>query len=124
MAKSKRKPTTIRTITAAGTDSGEPEFTVGARLDALLTARGEKYGVFEDHAALAFGLTEMMEYKFTATGRVQRAGIVDALPDQMQALRTIAVKLARLANGDIDNVDSWTDIAGYALLVAKRLSGQ
>jgi hypothetical protein len=33
----------------------------------------------------------------------------------------ICSKLARLACGDADHVDSWHDIAGYATLVVKDL---
>ena len=32
-------------------------------------------------------------------------------------------KLGRIINGNPDKVDHWTDIAGYAKLVADRLEG-
>jgi hypothetical protein len=44
--------------------------------------------------------------------------------DQALALQMIVQKLARIANGDPDHLDSWLDIAGYATLVAERLSGK
>jgi len=33
-------------------------------------------------------------------------------------------KIARILNGDPNHLDSWTDIAGYATLVADRLQGK
>jgi hypothetical protein len=44
--------------------------------------------------------------------------------DQAEALEMIANKIARILNGDPDYADSWTDIAGYATLVAERLNGR
>ena len=44
-------------------------------------------------------------------------------PDQQEALDMICHKMARIVNGDPDYVDSWVDIAGYAMLVADRLQG-
>lgn len=41
--------------------------------------------------------------------------------DQREALDMIAVKIARILNGDPNYADSWHDIAGYATLIAKRL---
>lgn len=40
---------------------------------------------------------------------------------QSEALHMICSKLARIANGDANHVDSWHDIAGYATLVVKEL---
>jgi hypothetical protein len=42
-------------------------------------------------------------------------------PDQREALEMIANKISRILNGNPDFVDSWEDIAGYAILVAERL---
>lgn len=44
-------------------------------------------------------------------------------PDMGVALDMICHKLARIAVGDINYVDNWIDIAGYATLVADRLNG-
>jgi hypothetical protein len=41
--------------------------------------------------------------------------------DQKEALEMIAVKIARILNGDPNYIDSWLDIAGYAQLVVNRL---
>lgn len=40
---------------------------------------------------------------------------------QREAIEMICHKLARIVNGDPYYADSWTDIAGYAKLVADRL---
>ena len=40
---------------------------------------------------------------------------------QEEALHMICSKLARIANGDPNHIDSWHDIAGYATLVVKAL---
>ena len=37
------------------------------------------------------------------------------------AVRMIALKLARLTNGDPAHKDSWVDIAGYAMLVVRDM---
>lgn len=83
----------------------------------ILRERGATYGNYLEESTLAYGLQELIE----KLDGEERAGIADALPDQRLALRMIAVKIARLANGDINHIDGWDDIAGYALLVANRL---
>lgn len=42
--------------------------------------------------------------------------------DKREALDMIAVKIARILNGNPLNHDSWIDIAGYAKLVADTLT--
>jgi hypothetical protein len=42
--------------------------------------------------------------------------------DQKEGLEMIAAKISRILNGDPDYPDSWDDIAGFATLVANRLS--
>ena len=44
------------------------------------------------------------------------------LDDQVEALDMICHKIGRIINGDPDYADSWHDIAGYAQLVADRLT--
>lgn len=43
-------------------------------------------------------------------------------PMQVAALDMIAMKLARVVHGNPDEPDHWRDIAGYAELIASRLS--
>lgn len=42
-------------------------------------------------------------------------------PDQKEAFDIIAVKIARLLNGDPNFIDGWHDIQGYARLVETRI---
>jgi len=44
-----------------------------------------------------------------------------ASPDQKEAIDMIAHKMGRILCGNINHIDSWVDIAGYATLVANRL---
>jgi hypothetical protein len=86
------------------------------RVDAVLDTRATQYGTFKDGAAL------MQSLKRTLSAHAQKHGNTFA-DDQWEALEMIIHKIARIVNGNPDNVDSWTDIAGYATLVADRLQG-
>jgi hypothetical protein len=77
-----------------------------------LAQRGERYGKFEEHARIAQALKECMR---------MQDGWARLRPDQREALEMVAHKVARILNGDPNYHDSWTDIAGYAELVAARL---
>jgi hypothetical protein len=79
-----------------------------------LTEREKSYGDFRDLARVAVNLKREMH----------RAPRWDALPSDMQeSLDMIASKIARILNGDPEHADSWHDIAGYAVLVERRLKG-
>lgn len=80
-----------------------------------LSARGERYGVFEHHATIAQHLKLVM-HETEAWGNLA--------PDQREALEMVQHKVARILNGDPDYRDSWLDIAGYAMLVHDRLEGE
>ena len=81
-------------------------------VDKILAERGDRYGEFAGHARISQSLKSVI---FDAVSR-------DALDDDMiEALEMIAHKIARICNGDPRYADSWTDIAGYATLVARRL---
>lgn len=85
-----------------------------AVIDDILTARKLTYGDFMRQSQITADLKGIM-----------RAYIAweDALaPDQREALEMIAVKIARILNGDPNYADNWRDIEGYARLVANRLS--
>lgn len=43
---------------------------------------------------------------------------------QLDALRMICVKIARIVNGDNNYADHWTDIAGYSQLVIDVIQSQ
>lgn len=86
-------------------------------IDAILDARGSRYGNFMDHAAVT------QELKRTAYGFAKAHNKTFAL-DQLEALDMIFHKIGRILNGDPNYADSWIDIAGYAKLVADRLEGK
>lgn len=77
-----------------------------------LNDRGQRYGDFAEHAAIA----QELQRTIHSRGGWYR------LPDpQRQALTTISDKIARILNGDPNYIDSWRDIAGYAQLVVDQL---
>lgn len=77
-----------------------------------LQERGKRYGVFIRHAEISQQLKEVI------TGYQTKV----LAADQQEALEMICHKIGRIINGDPDYADSWHDIAGYAQLVADRLS--
>lgn len=81
-------------------------------VEAMLAQRGERYGEFAGHAAIAQDLKARMH---AAEGWERLA------PDQREALEMVQHKIARILNGDPSYDDNWVDIAGYAKLVADRL---
>lgn len=85
-------------------------------IDEVLSERGARYGTFKGHAEISQHLK--MTVKRYLEKREQHLA-----DDQMEALEMICHKLARIINGDPNYHDSWTDVAGYAQLVADRLQG-
>ena len=94
----------------------EGVFSPPVKVDAVLDTRAVQYGTFADGAAL------MQSLKRTLSAHAQQHNKTFA-DDQWEALEMIIHKIARIVNGNPDNVDSWTDIAGYATLIADRLQG-
>ena len=90
--------------------------TVEATVENTLNQRGDRYGPFVGHAAVTQELKNVV-YKGLAERGKKLA------PDQLEALDMICHKIGRIVNGDLDYADSWHDIAGYATLVDKRLTG-
>lgn len=86
-------------------------------VDAILNARGSRYGNFLDHARITQRLKEV------AHGFAAHHGKTFDV-DQAEALDMIFHKIGRILNGDPNYADSWIDIAGYAKLVADRLEGK
>lgn len=78
-------------------------------LAGTLNERGKKYGDFGDLAVLDQGLKRMV---FDEDGRSEN----QMTPQQRLAMEMILHKVARIAMGDPDHVDSWHDIQGYAKL--------
>jgi len=86
-------------------------------VDTVLDTRAQDYGAFKDGAQLMQGLKRLM------ADHAQRHNKTFA-DDQWEALEMIIHKVGRIVNGNPDKVDHWTDIAGYAKLVADRLEGR
>ena len=80
-------------------------------LNDVLDERERRYGSFEKHAEISQALKTVV---FSQQKQMFQT-------DQIEALEMICHKIARIVNGDADYIDSWTDIAGYAQLVATRL---
>jgi len=78
------------------------------RVDTTLAERESQYGSFSDVAELTCDLM----------GDLIRAEMSFV---QREALHMICSKLARIRCGDINKIDSWHDIAGYATLVVQDL---
>lgn len=83
----------------------------------ILAERGSRYGNYLEQTTISQGLSNILLNALDA-----RAVLL--LPDQMDALQMICVKLSRIVNGDPNYADNWRDIAGYATLVAERLEGK
>lgn len=86
-------------------------------IDKILDERGKRYGKFVDVAKATTDIQEAL-YDNMSLDRLNSVS-----PDQSVAIDMICHKLARIAVGDINYVDNWVDIAGYAQLVADRLQG-
>lgn len=84
-------------------------------LDNTLDERGKRYGVFSNHATIT------QDLKSSAQAHDGWNRLSDS---QKEALEMIFHKVGRIINGDPNYADSWVDIAGYAVLVAKELDGQ
>lgn len=82
-------------------------------IDATLAERGTRYGEYFDQAQVTQAIKRAMANSAN-WGRLAA--------DQRDALEMIAVKAGRILTGDPDYLDSWHDIAGYALLIEKRLT--
>lgn len=82
-------------------------------LRSTLAERGKRYGAFDSHAAITQGLKAVMH------GAPKWRELA---PDQKECLEMIAHKIGRALNGDVNYADNFTDIAGYAQLVADRLT--
>jgi hypothetical protein len=85
-------------------------------VDEVLNDRAKDYGKFIEGAEIMQMLKRMVH------GYIEKRGTPLAF-DQREAIDMMIHKLGRVINGNPDKVDHWTDIAGYATLVAERLEG-
>ena len=86
-------------------------------VDDTLNTRAAAYGKFVDVAETSQAILALIGERIAERG-------VPVQHDMAAALQMISMKLARIANGDPNHLDSWLDIAGYATLVADRLVGK
>lgn len=82
----------------------------------ILKERGEQYGPFRSHAKI---VQDLKSYMMIVSGDRW----FKHSPDVREALEMIMHKIGRIINGNAEHEDSWRDIAGYATLVANRISG-
>ena len=85
-------------------------------LDSTIAQRGARYGKFADHARVT------RELKRVFYANLARSD--DMTPSMWEAIDMILHKIGRICTGDPTYADSWHDIAGYATLVDKELSGE
>lgn len=81
-----------------------------------LTERRREHGEFSAHAAITQALKSMV--------RAHRLDVAERAPlgeVQQEAMDMIFHKIGRIVNGNPHNIDSWKDIAGYALRVVEHL---
>jgi hypothetical protein len=93
------------------------KMTDNVNVNAILAERGKTHGKFEDHAKISQDLKTILHYSDNEKWELLSN-------DQKEALDMIAHKIARILNGNADYVDHWADIAGYATLVANRLTSE
>ncbi len=84
-------------------------------VDKTLTARDKTHGNFRQQAMTAQYLKDFLH---------GIDGWKHLTPDQRESLETILTKISRILHGDPNHADSWHDIAGYARLIERRLSGE
>lgn len=83
-------------------------------VETTLQERGSRYGKFEGHADVAQNLKAVI---------YQNPDYIKLNNSQRESLDMIFHKVGRIINGDPNYADSWHDIAGYATLVEKQLTG-
>jgi hypothetical protein len=81
-----------------------------------LDERHQTHGTFHEVAETAQKLRRILD----AALHNRKKDLPD---DQAEALHMICTKMARVVNGNT-HVDTWLDIAGYAMLVVDRLEGK
>ena len=77
-----------------------------------LNERGNRYGVFTEHARITQNLKRAM---------VDSPNWSILSDDKKEALEMIQHKIGRILNGDPEYHDSWYDVVGYTTLVADTL---
>ena len=84
-------------------------------VNALLAKRGRTHGNYATHAFITQDLKRVITHYVADLDR--------RLDNDMQeSLDMIAHKIGRIIAGDPSFADHWADIAGYAQLIANRLT--
>ncbi|MEZ0137340.1 MAG: hypothetical protein AB9Q22_10090 [Candidatus Reddybacter sp.] len=83
-------------------------------VDQILAQRGERYGLFAEHARITQNIKGAM---------ADSRNWAELSVDKKECLEMLAHKMGRILNGDPEYQDSWDDIAGYSTLVSKNLQG-
>lgn len=81
-------------------------------VDNILAERGKTHGDWKFQSAFSQQLKDAVHYA-PGYGRLSNSA--------RESLDMICVKISRIVCGDPSHKDSWDDIAGYAMLVAKSL---
>lgn len=81
-------------------------------INEVLAEREKTYGEFPECADLAQNLKAIMIDSIYGSKLANY---------QALALEMIALKIARILNGDPNHIDSWRDISGFATLVVREL---
>lgn len=87
-----------------------------ADIDKVLEERGPTHGDYRLQSQLNQEIQDAMRSK--ANWKVKLRA------EQRDALQMISVKMSRIVTGNPDEADHWDDIAGYATLVSKILTGE
>jgi len=82
------------------------------QIEQTLQQRGDRYGVFKEHARISQNIKQAMSDSPNWNGLTC---------DKREALEMVAHKIARILNGDPEYDDSWVDIEGYTHLVSMDL---
>lgn len=77
-------------------------------IENTLKDRNSEHGDFASHSKTCRALYSIIMDGDTA---------YNLKPVHIEALHMICHKIARIVNGNVDHIDSWHDIAGYAILV-------
>ena len=83
-------------------------------VQAILDERGSRYGSFVDNARISHALYKLVVIEDENRTLMRKQEQLE--PYQLEALKMVCHKIARILSGDPSYADNWDDIAGYAQL--------
>lgn len=92
---------------------------VQSDIQSVVASRNKEYGLHGDFFDKA-----MLSQTWKSDLDLMQSWSLIASPDEMEAMHMIIHKISRLAAGNPHHIDSWRDIAGYAMLVVNRLEAE